>query len=528
MKTTLLLAEDEYYERESLKHLLHAHFPDEIELVGEARTGREAVEICLSKEPSIILLDIEMPELNGMEALGIIRAQASYYPLVLILTAFGTFQYAQQAIPLGVSQYLVKPLSIHDFCQGISRAVSETKIKRQQTAEKQQLLSDVETYRATAQQLLIDHAIAGVPLDAQTRSRCGELLGIRKQTYVCVIAGVPGSSELKSKFLSFVERRLHAAGHKTAGRKTHTEVVVFVFFADMPKTEAIEENIALLNRVVAEFEAENGISIALNCSSPCDDIYRLQKTYHDAAPLHQARAINDSTQVGLHRELFELEQSVCNKVLAGDSEPACLELRKLLRVVGGTTGAESQKLLNRSLGRVAVLLDRELCTTAHMSLKDLAGYDTIDVINGPTDPGELQMLVESMLRRVCERMAELREHLHSYVVQTAKKYIEHKLKDRIGASNVADFLGYSCSYASRLFREHTGVGLTRYITVRRIERARHLLIEEGLSVAETAYEVGFQDPNYFSKVFRKEVGVPPTALVGGRRPNLKLRQDEIG
>lgn len=529
MKTTLLLAEDEFYERESLKHLLHTYFSDQIELVGEARTGREAVDLCLRKEPNVLLLDIEMPELTGLEALEIIRAQASYYPLVLILTAFGSFQYAQKAIPLGVSQYLVKPLSIEDFREGISRAVSETNMKQQQDAEKRGLLNDVESYRATVQQLVIDHAIAGVPLDAQTRSRCGELLGIRDQTYVCLVVEVPAVPELSAKLLAFFERRVRAAGHKTAGRVTASEIVVFVFLSDMRKAETTDMNLVFLRRVVAEFEAEHAISVHLRCSAPSDDIYRLQQSYRDAAPLYQQdRGANaDASHPGLHRDLFELEQRICNTVLAGDPESACTELRKLVRIAGETPGNESPPTLNRSLGRVVVLLDREVGSMAHMSLKGLAGHDAIDIINGPTDPLELQMLVESMLRQVCERMTELGEHLRGYAVQSAKNYIEHKLKDGIGASNVADFLGYSCNYASRLFREHTGVGLTRYITVRRIERARHLLVEEGLSVSETAYEVGYHDPNYFSKVFRKEIGVPPTALVGGRRPNPKLRQDKI-
>ncbi len=119
---TVLLAEDHMIVREGLRHLLDTE--QDIKVIGEAANGRLAVAMTLKLRPAVVIMDIAMPLLNGLEATRQIR-QAIPDAKILILSAHSDDAYVDKVISLGASGYLIKQTSaqflseaIRDIAQG--------------------------------------------------------------------------------------------------------------------------------------------------------------------------------------------------------------------------------------------------------------------------------------------------------------------------------------------------------------------------------------------------------------------------
>lgn len=121
----ILLVDDEVLEREALKIIIEGAFSD-VEIVGEARFGREAVEFNEKLNPDIILMDIKMPGINGIEATEIIKKNYKD-KYIIILTAYDDFHFAQNAIKAGANDYLLKPARPEEIIAAINKYIKETK-----------------------------------------------------------------------------------------------------------------------------------------------------------------------------------------------------------------------------------------------------------------------------------------------------------------------------------------------------------------------------------------------------------------
>lgn len=120
----VLIAEDEDIERNALRTLIQQYYQDKITIVGEAVNGKEAVELANKLKPHILLLDIHMPMVNGLEAAEKIR-NTNPETIIVIVTAYSTFDYARRAIKLGVQDYLIKPYSISSLTEMMDNAVAK-------------------------------------------------------------------------------------------------------------------------------------------------------------------------------------------------------------------------------------------------------------------------------------------------------------------------------------------------------------------------------------------------------------------
>ena len=118
----IVIVEDEIRIREGLIKLL-GRIDRNYQVVGEADNGKSGLELILSIKPDLIITDVQMPEMDGLEMLRCLQKEG-VFPKVIILSAYSEFSYAQQAIKLGVSEYLIKPIMINELTQSL-RAVEQ-------------------------------------------------------------------------------------------------------------------------------------------------------------------------------------------------------------------------------------------------------------------------------------------------------------------------------------------------------------------------------------------------------------------
>lgn len=120
----MLIVEDEDFERTALKFIVNKYFSDRIEVAGEASNGEQAVQSSLSLKPDIILMDINMPIMDGLQAGEKIK-ENNKNTEIIILTAYNYFEYAKRGITIGVSDYLLKPFSDSEFLDSVNRVIKK-------------------------------------------------------------------------------------------------------------------------------------------------------------------------------------------------------------------------------------------------------------------------------------------------------------------------------------------------------------------------------------------------------------------
>ncbi|KKM09368.1 hypothetical protein SY88_19210 [Clostridiales bacterium PH28_bin88] len=133
----VMIADDEILERRAIKLILETYRPD-YQVVGEAGDGNAALEVALSIKPDVILLDVRMPEMDGLEVARLLRRSLPG-TRVVIITAYGEFEYAREAVTLGASEYLLKPVDTGELVALLDRLDREVEVERRAREETERL-----------------------------------------------------------------------------------------------------------------------------------------------------------------------------------------------------------------------------------------------------------------------------------------------------------------------------------------------------------------------------------------------------
>jgi two-component system LytT family response regulator len=139
MSITCVIVDDEKLARDLLREYIQ-QIPD-MEIVGEASKGKEAVEVIDKLQPDLIFLDVQMPGMNGFDVLD----EIVHDPYVIFCTAYD--QYALKAFEKNAVDYILKPLDQERFKLGVERAISRMKVEQNNVGE---LLRNLKTENKTS------------------------------------------------------------------------------------------------------------------------------------------------------------------------------------------------------------------------------------------------------------------------------------------------------------------------------------------------------------------------------------------
>lgn len=156
---TLMIADDEQLERQALQLIIKQQCPA-IQVVGETGDGQSATQIAAAQQPDIVVMDIRMPGMNGLEAAKIIREQLPNTRIIM-LTAFDEFAYAKQALTLGAVEYLLKPVRPRDIVSTLNATLEKVCELRAKQAEEEKLRKNVESAIPFIQMSFVYDLISG-------------------------------------------------------------------------------------------------------------------------------------------------------------------------------------------------------------------------------------------------------------------------------------------------------------------------------------------------------------------------------
>ncbi|TVY01914.1 response regulator [Paenibacillus cremeus] len=531
-----ILAEDEEDVRESiLQEIDWAALGYEV--VGQAENGQEALELIERQLPDVVVTDIQMPFMDGLQLSEIIRDK---YPTmkIIILTGFDEFEYAQKAVKLHIDEYVLKPFSSQELIDVLNKVKSQLDAE---IAEKENVQILQEHYRKSIPVLrevflasLLTRKLSRTEIDEKAANYQLDLSG--SSFIVSVLSSDPEHPEDTSArtgsltyskdaeltqfaVLNIAEEIV--AKHRLGLVYLHgNEVVVLTLSTDQQPEAVMKSTLAVLEEIRQSIEKYLKLTITIGVGTTASRITDVMYSYQDAVLALDYRLILGSNRVIC---IYDVERRFVEKLRFDE-----LKEHALIRCLKVGTAAELQDIVKELFQEVEgaqvsfkdfQIYLLEILTAILKAAKD-ADIDMEETFGESFHPfsemyqltglHEAQQWIAQLCTKIMTSIASNRQSSYKTLVEQAKDFTkEHYHETDITINKVCSQLHISAGYFSSIFKKETKMTFVAYLMHIRMEAAKELLRTTDLKAFEISEQVGYADPNYFSFSFRKHVGVSP-------------------
>ncbi len=512
----VIIVDDEKYVRKSIKSKIDWQSIN-CEVVCEAENGLEALEILDQVQADIMLIDIKMPKLGGLELIEQLRVKFPNLQ-VAIISGHDNFPYARQAMRLQVVDFIRKPVNANDLKDAILLMISHIETQKKKTDEMFDIADKVNNYnnKIHMQEInnLCENPEATISILSENPSdKFGWIL----------LYFTPLSQSMKK--IGNDQWKDIKDSIKNYFSESNLNCKYYISFNDLLKNEIrllIPENEKSL------FEVSNYVFLQL--STEYEDQFSAihAATAETYSSIDKLYSLYNQTLRILKEKIFLVNSClITNKMcLKSDSKKAELMFSILERL--------KELIKTHQFIKVESTLKKMLSNTSYLSVSSLESiilgihslameYSALyDIKMSEFFPyqltGKYTLLTYSDLDQLYNTLEsfifsfffESSQFEDDHIVIKVQKYINNNLSEKLGTSQIAKVFFFNPSYLSQLFKKHTKITLTKYIEKQRIEKACALLENFDLSITEIANEVGYTDANYFSKVFNKQMKKTPS------------------
>ena len=524
----LLIADDEPIERQALLFIIKTNFP-EIEVVGDTGDGASAVRIALCEKPDIVLMDIRMPGMDGLEA-----AQSILEVLpntsVVMLTAMDDFNSAKQALTIGAKVYLLKPVRTKDLLDALRTIIEKINDMKLKQEEEARLRENVEKAKPFIEMSFVYDLISGNVSDLRQFRERSKFLGVEVDPGVVLVVDIDNFKQLTSSNTELEKQLLKQRVYQLICDIVGENGLVTPFSSDnliilWGFKEAVEPNLIkdgiwkiatnIRDSILQNLEVSITVGIGRYYLNPLD----IHKSYHEAMNAHRQRFYLGDSQIihvediphlstGPFNYPYQDERSVLDKVRSGDKKQAKEALNKLLGAIFASQA--SIETVKACVLELLIVLSRAAVEGgANLDQLTLLNFNSINLLMGCSSKELVEKWMLESLDRVMDNMFENRNSANIRVINKACEYIAENCHRNISLDEVAQTVHLSRFYFSRLFKQERGCNFVDYISKVRIDRAKQLLKNTDYNGVRIAVEVGYQDASYFSRVFRQATDMTP-------------------
>ncbi len=523
----IMLADDEGIVINSLTMIIEKNFDGQFE-IESAKSGRMAIEVAERFRPDVIFMDIQMPGINGIEAMKEIR---SILPSVIfvVLTAYDKFDYAKEAIGLGVIDYLNKPYNQKSIIGAIDRVIEELDTRREKRRQDLQTKEKLETVVPIIENGFISSIIFQEPfeedienyktllsLDADYGYMAAVMFGEAWQgNYLTNAVGsaVKAQTVYYTKVREIIKDTFPDA---VVGSISSNKIPVFVPRRDLSmdygeRSDLIEKSRVAVREMRNATEIQyrigiGGIKKLKNCFESYEEamkaLYATKGSVAHVDDLPIAVSYEDSYPVDLEKEIFE-------KLADGDVDGCLLGSDKFFDWMSEMHSDDIMSIKLKALEFV-LRAESDMYRSGGHLYEFESRKDYLSEIIGMSSLEEIKSwFIEKMKNAVANMTTGSVDHTH-YLIRQALDYIEKNVGKDISLNEISERLNISSYYFSKLFKEETNEGFVEYLTKTRVEKAKEMLKDPAKSIKEVGSECGYSDPNYFSRIFKKSTGMTPT------------------
>jgi len=535
----VLLVDDEEDVREGLVVEVDWEALD-LRIVGLAENGREALEMAERVEPDIVVTDISMPFMDGLELAKRLR-ERNQLVKVVILTGYDEFDYARQAVSLSVDEYLLKPFSAGHLTELLTRLRAQMAAEVAEREDVQQLRDHYYTSLPLLQADLMAtllHRQKSPEYIHGKAEQCGlELHGERYGVSVLTLHmdGDPSEdAELKQFAALNIAAEVwteHGAGHAFM----HQETIVLLYVDRWGGEDGEKRQQQALENVMRSINHYLRIPATVGSGSIVNTLAGVKHAYEDALLALDYRLVPGTDPLIY---IADVERQTAGKLRFDE-----LKQQTLTRCLKAGTQAELEDALEIIFREITVEHGRsdiqlyliEVLTNVWKAaqasgeaMEDIfgAGFQLYADLFRLPGLSEAQGKVREVCLLVQHRIASGRQHVYKDIVEQALSFTkEHYADPDLSIQKVCGHLHISSGYFCGIFKKEVQLTFLQYLMQIRMEAAKELLRSTEMKSFEIAGQVGFAEPNYFSFCFKKHIGVSPkeyrkqTALTASEGPS---------
>jgi len=518
MSYKVCLVEDEIVTREGIRENVNWKAYG-FEFCGEAPDGEMALPLLRTAKPDVLITDIKMPFMDGLQLCKIIRDRMPWMK-VIILSGHDEFEYAQEAIKLGVTEYLLKPVTVQDLHKVLQRVAAQLDQERKEHENLQKLQDQVEENRIILRERLLLKLVVGAISSADAMEK-SQLLGldlIARYYVVVIIKAELGDLTDQFDYSEYQQVQKIVSGLMENNpdvfllKKDWEELVLLMKGNTLQYLE--EERDLLLDQIKREVKRTR-YQLTIGIGTPQKRIKDIYRSFVEALVGIQNAADalrSGSNQVVDRAELLKVDKSAVENFLRCGSKVGFDEFfDAYLRPLGEAT-LKSYLIKNYIFVDVvltAAKLVVELGGDIDQVIPELKSIETI-LANIKTIEQLKEQAYKILINALAFRDTQTTRH-YAGMIQQVKMYIDHHYMDPdLSLIEVAALVNLSPSHFSMVFSQAACQTFKEYLTEIRIKKAKELLRTTSLRSTEISYQVGYNDPHYFSHVFRKNTGFSPT------------------
>lgn len=497
-----------------------------ITVCGKAMNGAEAYKLIEQYSPEIVITDIKMPVMDGMELVKKCHKERGKLPLFIILTCYEEFRLVKEAISYQVVDYLIK-LELNKDILGESITKALSALKEIKSAEGfmestgqpllqsfydkffirllHNLFETTEQFELQARDLnlsftyaayTVAHCEIHIPEEADTQEQQINLYYSTLQMIREII-----SKQVQCYIIPLDIRRF---------------AIIFCFDHDTPTDMKHSEGILAKTSEMIKlyFKASIYASLGRCCTQPLE----ISDSYQDARVLFLKTSPDCPILSREENNMPANEKNVFNLSVFKNNFTRAFE--ELDTDILYDTFTEIIELFRNHPGYYLQAIDAA-CNTLYLAISLLPnGDETVSEIFFQEPEGYRSIYAKRTILQViewmtllrdglCEKLNNTRKHMRHHVVTNVQKYIRNHVGEKLTLNDVAAVFGISPNYLSMLFKKYSELGFTDYINQCKINKAKELIENNNLKIYEIADQLGFDNAFYFSKVFKKQEGCSP-------------------
>ncbi len=528
----VMIIDDEPIIRKGLKNILNWKQFD-CSICGEASDGEEGKSVIKTQRPDILITDIRMPETDG---LAMIREIKDLIPdcKIIILTGHRDFDYVQEAIKLGVFDFVLKPSKIEELTAVVGRAVEELKYQRKRTEELEKLKKTFkQNIPVLKEKLLYDilYELNSNQEDILSRSK---LLGINIHRFILLVVEVDMDEE---NHQNRRDMHLYQFGVINTFEEIFSEIYRVISISindnaaafilqlgdnDGEYIENINEKCIYLQEMITNCF---GFTVTVAVSSEGNGIMQLPQKLKECREALEHKFYLGNNSIILHSDLASFFQfkdySVLEKhqkllfegLKTGNEKIVNTRLDDIFHLIRQLEHMDMDYLKTFYWGTITYINNIQISVAKADNEKKVDGINMAGLHKMIEDSGsisELNYLLKEFSLSIARKINNYNNKNIKLVLRKAMDYLNEHYTEPVTLNEVADNIYVSTSYISRMFKKELGKNFVDYLNGIRLEKAKELLKDPKYKTYEVAEMVGIADAHYFSRLFKKYEGLTPT------------------
>jgi len=531
----VFLVEDEFIVRQGIKNNIDwkAHGYD---FCGEASDGEVAFPMIQKLRPDIVITDIKMPFMDGLALSKLIKKELPWTEII-ILTGHEKFEYAKEALKIGVAEYLSKPISGDELLREVGVLAEKIEEKRKERAIKEKYTTEMEENFLKDRKDLFQYMVLGSKTMPELLEVAGELgVDLSAMWYNIVLLHIKSSRHAKDEYSNSIVKI-------EADIKNLEKENSIIFFdrnlegsAILFKADSKEELQQLQESVILNIEGilnqYKNVQYFGGIGEPVNRLSELPVSFERASRAFAHRYFVEDNCIIDNNDMQKnayVENDEFNIVNVDTKQIDRTKIKEFLKIGVKDDVVYFVDEFVRGLNKGAMesnIFRQYITMDAYFSVVDF-----VESIQMPKEEIETLDIASNVLKsvenasaymiRIIKQAIELRDKASSNkygnIVDDIMKYIEENYaNDDLSLNVVASHVNFSPNHLSAVFSQQTGQTFIKYLTDYRMNKAKELLRCSSDKSSDIALAVGYKDPHYFSYLFKKTQNMTPTQYRGGK------------